>query len=256
MEATQAEVGAVVSRMISSDSHLIEHPTLWEERMPDEYVERGPRVVRNDEGMDWWYVDGKRTMSFLGIQAGRRFDGDPSKLVTESTFEDVRPGAYDPKLFVKEAEEDGIVGSVLYPTEGLVLFSVPDSGLCSASMRAYNDYMAEFCAEDPHHLKGIGMINVDDPAEGRDRARPLPPDGSGRRLDDRAASGLADVRQPGLRRPVGGRPGPADAPQPAHRHQPGRPEERRAAGCRRTCSRCRPRCSCSRTAWSDGPSPT
>jgi predicted TIM-barrel fold metal-dependent hydrolase len=166
MEAAQAEVGAVVSKMISSDSHLIEHPTLWEERMPEEYRERGPRVIRNDEGMDWWYVDGMRTMSFLGIQTGRRFDGDPTKLVTQSTFEDVRPGAYDPKLFVKEAEEDGIVGSVLYPTEGLVLFSVPDSGLCSASMRAYNDYMAAFCAEDPQHLKGIGMINVDDPAEG------------------------------------------------------------------------------------------
>jgi len=155
-----------VSKMISSDSHLIEHPTLWTDRMPASLVERGPVVVRGDDGKDWWYVDGKKTMSFLGIQAGRRFDGDPSTLVTASTFEDVRPGAYDPKLFVKESEEDGVVGSVIYPTEGLVLFSVPDSALCSASMRAYNHYIAEFCGDDPQRLKGIGMINVDDPAEG------------------------------------------------------------------------------------------
>jgi predicted TIM-barrel fold metal-dependent hydrolase len=152
--------------MISSDSHLIEHPTLWEDRMPRQFLERGPQVVRDDQGKDWWYVDGKRTMSFLGIQAGRRFGKDPSKLVTAATFEDVRPGAYDPKLFVKESEEDGVVGSVVYPTEGLVLFSVPDSALCSACMRAYNDYIAEFCSDDPLRLKGIAMINVDDPAEG------------------------------------------------------------------------------------------
>ena len=144
----------MVSRMISSDSHLIEHPMLWEERMPSEFRERGPQVVRDDEGKDWWYVDGKRTMSFLGIQAGRRFEGDPTKLVTAATFEDVRPGAYDPKLFVKESEEDGVAGSVLYPTEGLVLFSVPDSALCSACMRAYNDYIADFCGDDPLRLKG------------------------------------------------------------------------------------------------------
>ena len=156
----------MVGRMISSDSHLIEHPTLWEERMPRQFLERGPTVVRDDQGKDWWYVDGKRTMSFLGIQAGRRFGKDPSKLVTAATFEDVRPGAYDPKLFVKESEEDGVVGSVIYPTEGLVLFSVPDSALCSACMRAYNDYIAEFCSDDPLRLKGIAMINVDDPAEG------------------------------------------------------------------------------------------
>jgi predicted TIM-barrel fold metal-dependent hydrolase len=156
----------VLSRMISSDSHLIEHPSLWAERMPKELVERGPRVVRDDQGKDWWFVDGKRTMSFLGIQAGRRFEGDPSKLVTAASFEEVRPGAYDPKLFVKESEEDGVVGSVIYPTEGLVLFSVADSVLCSACMRAYNNYIAEFCREDPQRLKGIAMINVDDPAEG------------------------------------------------------------------------------------------
>jgi predicted TIM-barrel fold metal-dependent hydrolase len=154
-----------LDKLISSDSHLIEHPTLWEERIDRRFVDRGPRVVRVD-GFDWWYVDGRKTMSFLGIQTGRRFDKDPSKLVTQSRFEEVRPGAYDPKLFVKESEEDGVLGSVLYPTEGLVLFSIPDSELLSAAMRAYNSYIAEFCSDAPDKLKGIGMVNVDDPAEG------------------------------------------------------------------------------------------
>jgi predicted TIM-barrel fold metal-dependent hydrolase len=33
-------------------------------------------------------------------------------------------------------------------------------------MRAYNDWIADFCRYDPSRLKGIGMINVDDPDDG------------------------------------------------------------------------------------------
>jgi predicted TIM-barrel fold metal-dependent hydrolase len=32
-------------------------------------------------------------------------------------------------------------------------------------MRAYNDYIAEFCSEDPARMKGIALVNVDDPNE-------------------------------------------------------------------------------------------
>jgi predicted TIM-barrel fold metal-dependent hydrolase len=53
----------------------------------------------------------------------------------------------------------------VYPSEGLVLYSVADSALCSASCRVYNDYAAEFCGYDPARLKGIGLINLDEPAE-------------------------------------------------------------------------------------------
>ena len=33
-------------------------------------------------------------------------------------------------------------------------------------MGAYNDWLAEFCKPYPHRLKGIGMVNLDDVAEG------------------------------------------------------------------------------------------
>ena len=36
-------------------------------------ADRMPHVVSEDDG-DWWYVDGRKTMSFLGIQTGDRFD--------------------------------------------------------------------------------------------------------------------------------------------------------------------------------------
>ncbi|MCH2172810.1 amidohydrolase [Myxococcota bacterium] len=151
-----------VEDMISSDSHIIEPPDLWVERVDSPFRERAPRVQREENG-DWWYIDGKRSMSFLGIQTGDRFSKDATELVIEARFEDVRTAAYDPRRYVEENLSDGVVGQVLYPSEALLAFSIADSELCSACMRAYNDFIAEFCSDAPDRLKGIALINLDDP---------------------------------------------------------------------------------------------
>jgi predicted TIM-barrel fold metal-dependent hydrolase len=148
--------------MVSSDSHIIEPPDLWEGRMPKDLAERGPKVVREADG-GWWYIDGFKTMSFLGTQTGVRFEGDPDKLHTSAQFESVRPAAYEPAAYLVENEEDGIWGSVIYPSQGLVLFSVPVTDVVTAAMHAYNDWLADFCSHDTGRLKGIAMVNVDDP---------------------------------------------------------------------------------------------
>jgi len=168
MSTLEASPAAEVLRthwMISSDSHVIEPPGLWQERTDTDLRDRAPRVVSEQDG-DWWYVDGYKTMSFLGIQTGVRFDGTPEKLRTSATFEEVRPASQDPAAYLRENERDGIWASVLYPSQGLVIFGVPVHDVVSASMRAYNDWLAEFCSHDTGRLKGIAMVNVDDPDEG------------------------------------------------------------------------------------------
>jgi len=90
---------------------------------------------------------------------------DADELRTSGTFGDVRPAAYDPAAYLAENETDGIWGSVIYPSQGLVIFSVPVTDVVTVSMRAYNDWLAEFCGENTDRLKGIAMVNVDDPAE-------------------------------------------------------------------------------------------
>ena len=54
--------------LVSSDSHIVEPPDLWTSRMRGDFAERAPRVVSEDTG-DWWYIDGKRSMSFLRAKA-------------------------------------------------------------------------------------------------------------------------------------------------------------------------------------------
>ena len=61
---------------------------------------------------------------------------------------------------------DGVDVSIVYPTVGLLLYSVPDSALMTEIFRTYNDWLSEFCKPIPQRLKGIAMINVDDVASG------------------------------------------------------------------------------------------
>ena len=150
-------------RILSSDSHVVEPPDTWKGRLPAKYADRAPRVVSDADG-DWWFVDGVRTNSFQGgAQTGKRFDR-PEELRPAGRFADVRRGAYDPQEFLADNDLDGVWGSVLYPTEGLSLFQVPDGELLAAIFAGYNDWLAEFCRHDPRRLQGIAMVHVEDVA--------------------------------------------------------------------------------------------
>jgi hypothetical protein len=89
-----------IETMISSDSHIIEPPDLWSKRIAREFADRAPTVRHLDDG-DWWFVDGRKSMSFLGFQTGDRFVKDSTELRTSSDFAEVRRGAYDPAAFIK-----------------------------------------------------------------------------------------------------------------------------------------------------------
>ena len=155
----------MLTRMLSSDTHIIEPPELWTTRMELAFRDRAPRVERVDEA-DWWFVEGRRTLSFAGgAQTGDRFE-KPLELRTGARFEEVRPGGYVPEEHLRDSERDGVAGSVLYPTEGLQLYQLEDSRLFAAICRAYNDWLAEFCRVAPSRLKGVAMLPLDDIDQG------------------------------------------------------------------------------------------
>jgi predicted TIM-barrel fold metal-dependent hydrolase len=149
--------------MLSSDTHVIEPPDLWTSRLDRSWGDEAPHVVEDQAGgTQWWVVAEQRTLSFAGgAQTGDRFD-KPIELRTGATFSEVRPGGYDPHANLIDNEADGVWGSVLYPTEGLMLYTQAHHALLSACCRVYNDWLAEFCAAAPDRLKGVAMLNTDD----------------------------------------------------------------------------------------------
>ena len=153
-------------RVISSDSHVVEPPDLWTTRAQPKYRDRTPHMVRQEDG-DWWHCDGMQLMSVhTGSQAGIRF-GDPNlireKHTSADVWEKVLPGGYVPEEHVKDMDADGVYGGVLYTSTGLAFYSkIRDSEFLTDTLRAYNDWLAEFCSPFPNRLKGIAMINLDE----------------------------------------------------------------------------------------------
>lgn len=148
--------------IISSDSHVFEPPELWTERIDKAFRDRAPRLQRVGE-IDQIVIEDGRPFAGIGLisNAGARFEA-PETISDHGRFEEVHTGGYDPTQHLVDMGLDGVHGEVLYPSLGLSLFKVPDTGFQSAIFRAYNDWLVEFCSADPQRLKGLAMINLDD----------------------------------------------------------------------------------------------
>ena len=154
-------------RIISLDNHVYEPPDLWTSRVDAKFKDRAPHIVRRPEDdTDWWMCDGvKGQGAGAGAQVGLRFE-EPEKLKFADKIENLRPGGYLPEEHLKDMQLDGIDVSIVFPTIGLLLYSVLDSELLTALFKTYNDWVAEFCQAFPNKIKGIGMLNMDDIQEG------------------------------------------------------------------------------------------
>ena len=150
-------------RIISSDSHVFEPPNLWTSRIEPKYRDRAPRIVRMEDGGDWWVCEGEKLIDAGagGAQAGRRFE-EPENLSRTDQFENIRPGGYIPEEHVKDMDVDGVDAGIIYPTAGTNAYRVLDGELLTAIYRTYNDWLAEFCSPFPDRLRGIAMLNTDD----------------------------------------------------------------------------------------------
>ena len=81
--------------LLSSDSHIIEPPDLWTQRIDRAFRARAPHLVHEADA-DQWYADGV-PFGAIGInqQAGVRF-ATPEALTLQGRMATVPRGGYDP----------------------------------------------------------------------------------------------------------------------------------------------------------------
>jgi len=144
-------------RLISADSHVLEPPDLWESRVPERYKSRAPRMERFEEG-DAWVLEGVEDPINFGLNASAGMD--PSAMKPWIHWEDLRPGAFDAVARLEEQDRDGVDAEVLYPTPRLSwsYAANEDAGFQLAMVKAYNDWLAEYCAKAPERLLGLAVL--------------------------------------------------------------------------------------------------
>ena len=87
------------ARVVSVDDHIIEHPNVWQDRLPAKFKELGPKVFYED-GVPIWTYEGRRYAP-LGLDAVAGDDPTEFKL-TSKAFEAMRPACYDPAARLRD----------------------------------------------------------------------------------------------------------------------------------------------------------
>ena len=148
-------------RIISSDSHVIEPPTLWADHVDPQFRDRVPRVVR-DRDTDRLVCEGLEFPP-LALYAGC-LRADDQVRQSGRWQDDIPLEAYDPGARRSAVQADGVSGEVLFPTVAMTFYLLEDVALQQALFRAYNRWIAAFCATDAAFYRGLAAVNVDDVA--------------------------------------------------------------------------------------------
>ncbi len=150
----------------SVDDHIIEPPNVWTDRLPAKYHDTCPRVIREDDGQEYWvYEDIKNVTGGLGASAGRK----PEDITaTGFPYSEMRPGCYDAAARVKDMDEGGVLASLNFPSVprfcGQLFWEAKDHDLALLCVKAYNDWMIdEWCGTAPGRLIPLGIIPLWDP---------------------------------------------------------------------------------------------
>jgi predicted TIM-barrel fold metal-dependent hydrolase len=145
-------------RLISADGHFNEPGDLWTTRVSARFRDRVPHIESFAEG-DAWIFPGfeDQPVPFAwGACAHRKAE----EMGPWCRFDEINPGSYDPAARVREMEEDGLDAEVLFPSghTNTYIASEKDPELHLEMVRAYNDWVSEFCAHAPDRLGGTALI--------------------------------------------------------------------------------------------------
>ena len=160
--------------VISTDDHIIEPEGVFDGRLSREFADRTPKLEHADDSAVWT-VPGLEPieMSGLSTAAGQKVEEFSPK---SKTFDQMRPGCYDPAERLKDMDIDGIDAQVTFATlpglSGDRFMALDDKEYATALMRAYNDWLIdEWCAADPERLFGAAILPLYDLEESANEIR-------------------------------------------------------------------------------------
>lgn len=140
-------------QVVDVHSHVMEPPTLWTDRVSSKWGDLVPYVRRDDKaGIDRWWIGNRRGSAVANFAVANWNEFPPS---FPPFVEDADPAAWDPPERLARLTEVGIHQQLLYLNilgfSSIYFFDL-DPELRYECVRAYNDWLTEFCSADPNRL--------------------------------------------------------------------------------------------------------
>jgi len=141
-------------QIIDADCHVLEPFDLWEKYLEPEFKAHAPLPDMTVNGEEFT----AKISDEVNADGFRRMNQNHSVSVLKN---------FDPESQVRAINRMGADIAFLYTTIGVWLFAVDtmDAKLTGAFIRAYNNWLQDFCSYDPQVLRGVGAVNRHDPDE-------------------------------------------------------------------------------------------
>jgi predicted TIM-barrel fold metal-dependent hydrolase len=140
----------------SGDSHFLEPDDLWRANVPAKYADLMPKAVKDADGeYETVSVDGKSFRRKLPNKAQLEFMEASSRA----------PGAADSTLRLKDLDDEGIWGEVVFPSLGMWSASFTTRPALHAAMQVSNDWSkSEIMAASKRLVPTaqVSMLSIDD----------------------------------------------------------------------------------------------
>ena len=139
-------------KVIDVDTHITEPPDVFVDRVPKRFQDHVPHIERVD-GEDIWVSNGER-IGKPGSSSMAGFNGVVP--AAPATYDEIPVAMYDSTERLRFMDREGIHAEVLYPNVGGfgsgAYLRVGETELATECVRAYNDFMVEWCSADPARL--------------------------------------------------------------------------------------------------------
>jgi len=153
--------------VFDGDSHVVEPPQLWTKYLEPEYRTLGKYALWREEGKwgSYLQINGKVFRDTMNSNIPRHAIWRPGLSWRQIGELDpgvrhlMTAGGSDPEARLKDMDAMGVDQAFLYPTwfaEGFHLVENPD--VAYALARAYNNWIADFCAAAPGRLFAAAML--------------------------------------------------------------------------------------------------
>ncbi len=190
-------------RVIDTDSHQMEPPTMWAEYIDAGYADRAPRIGELGNGRQGMVVEGEPITRQTGAYPMDSAEFLKAVRTAMGRFERTRQAGYSADSRLQDMDEEGVDVQVIYPTVGGQILGKPfaDPELLAAVCRAYNDWSIEYCSRAPERLRAAAMLPLQAPDLAVEEVRRVAARGAacfylrpnpvqGRNLSDPAYDGL------------------------------------------------------------------
>ncbi|NET57935.1 MAG: amidohydrolase [Symploca sp. SIO2E6] len=157
-------------KIIDSDCHVNEPLAMWQEYLEPAYRDRAPIIGTAPAGQPTGLTDPWRYLTVGGepIVAGlsrQYWQHAETELNNNGGVPDL--AEFSSEAYLEAIAQIGSDIAFLYPTFGLWMLYIDcmESNLAGAYVRAYNNWLHNFCQLNPQILRGVGVVNQHDPKE-------------------------------------------------------------------------------------------